>query len=146
MELKLASIMFKLRNSIRKGLVASVAFASSLRTPLFCQDEMLNLPSFPKLTPKLLEIDVTTEIDVFKSNLGNINSTFGHCSVENPTDSVDILEKASLPLVMKWGVVKHLMGVQNSDDIRKVQSALQGKVISVMQGMNLCICNVLFTD
>ena len=132
--------MFSLKSILRKSLVTSVALVSTCRTPLLCQDQIWNskgigLPNFQNITPSILESKVSSEIDSFKSNLAVVNSTFSASSLDRPQETVDILERSSMPLVKNWGIVKHLMGVQNSDEIRKVQSSLQGSVVGAMQGV-----------
>jgi Zn-dependent oligopeptidase len=46
---------------------------------------------------------------------------------------VEKLEKIQFPLAYSWGVVGHLMGVQNSDDLRKAHDTIQPQVIEVYQ-------------
>ena len=46
---------------------------------------------------------------------------------------VEKLEKIQFPLAYSWGVVGHLMGVKNSDDLRKAHDTIQPTVIEVYQ-------------
>jgi hypothetical protein len=47
--------------------------------------------------------------------------------------AVEDLEKIQAPLAYSWGVVGHLMGVKNSDDLRKAHDEAQPSVIEVFQ-------------
>jgi hypothetical protein len=49
--------------------------------------------------------------------------------------AVEYLEKIQAPLAYSWGVVGHLMGVKNSDDLRKAHDEAQPSVIEVFQGL-----------
>ncbi len=46
---------------------------------------------------------------------------------------VESMEKMQAPLSYSWGVVGHLMGVKNSDDLRKAHDAIQPAVIEINQ-------------
>jgi oligopeptidase A len=46
---------------------------------------------------------------------------------------VEELEKMDFPLSYSWGVVRHLMSVKNSDDLRAAHKTLQPSVIEVQQ-------------
>ena len=46
---------------------------------------------------------------------------------------IERLEAIQFPLSYSWGVMGHLMGVKNSDELRKAHDELQPKVIKTMQ-------------
>ncbi|KAJ1414611.1 peptidase M3A and M3B, thimet/oligopeptidase F, partial [Ochromonadaceae sp. CCMP2298] len=46
---------------------------------------------------------------------------------------IEALEKVQAPLAYSWGVVGHLMGVKNSDDLRAAHDKIQPSVIEVYQ-------------
>lgn len=46
---------------------------------------------------------------------------------------VEELERIQAPLSYSWGVVGHLMGVKNSDDLRKAHDAMQPEIIKAYQ-------------
>lgn len=46
---------------------------------------------------------------------------------------IEKLEKIQFPLSYSWGVVEHLMGVKNSEDLRKAHETLQPSVIETQQ-------------
>lgn len=48
---------------------------------------------------------------------------------------VEKLEKIQAPLAYSWGVVGHLMGVKNSDDLRKAHDALQPSIVQTHQSI-----------
>ena len=134
------TVMFTARKYLNKAIVASVA-VSTTRTPsAACQDQVwstkgLGLPNFKTITPSLLDSAVNKEIDVFKDSVSKIKTDFPKLSVQNPTKVVDELEKIAMPVTKDYGLVKHLMGVNNNEQIRDVQKVLQSKVVASMQGI-----------
>ena len=46
---------------------------------------------------------------------------------------IEKLEKITAPLQYSWGVVGHLMGVKNSDDLREAHDAMQPSVVEITQ-------------
>jgi oligopeptidase A len=46
---------------------------------------------------------------------------------------VEKLEEIQAPMSYSWGVVSHLMGVKNSDEIREVHKSMQPHVIEAYQ-------------
>lgn len=51
------------------------------------------------------------------------------------SEVVEELEKIQAPLGYSWGVVNHLMGVKNSDDLRNAHKSLQPSVVEAHQTM-----------
>lgn len=48
---------------------------------------------------------------------------------------IEKLEKIQAPLSYSWGVVGHLMGVKNSEDLRKAHDSMQPSIIEIYQQM-----------
>jgi len=135
--------MYSLRKStaFNKAIIASVAGVSTtMKTPpAYCHEQTWNskgyqLPKFSAITPPLLEKAVNRELSNFDTNLMSLNLEIERTCRDHPTAVVNALEKISTPLDKEWGLVSHLMGVQNSEEIRVVQKKLQQKVVKANQG------------
>jgi len=58
---------------------------------------------------------------------------------------VEAMEKVEAPVEYSWGVVNHLMGVKNSDDLRSAHGEMQGEVIkkTTKLGQSLAVYKAL---
>ena len=58
---------------------------------------------------------------------------------------VENLERIQFPLAYSWGVVGHLMGVKNSEELRKAHDTIQPSVIEIYQkiGQSQALYNAL---
>jgi hypothetical protein len=132
---------------LQKALFASAAGLSTLKmSPTYCQEQTwsakgFKLPKFSTITPTMLERAVDKELVRFEGNLASLNREIGRTCRDHPGAAVSALEMLTMPLEKEWGLVSHLMGVQNSDDIRSVHKTLQQKVIKAHQGVWLWYCS-----
>lgn len=105
--------------------------------------EISKLPKFREIEPVHVKPAVENNIKELKSNFKNfenvlLNPTSGEAwgkkRIEYDYESViDQLEAMSAPLGYSWGIVGHLMGVKNSDELRAAHDEMQSQVIEVYQ-------------
>jgi oligopeptidase A len=103
-----------------------------------------------KHVPLFEEIKTDDVLPAIESDLKTLKSAFAdfEALMKNPqegeawnqkrveydyTTVVEKLEKIQAPLSYSWGVVGHLMGVKNSDELRTAHSTMQPQVIEVYQ-------------
>lgn len=102
------------------------------------------LPLFNDIKPKhmlpAIQADLTdmnTQLSSFEKVLEdpqNLGESWGKKRVEYDFEGViERLEAIQFPLGYSWGVMGHLMGVKNSDELRKAHDELQPEVIKTMQ-------------
>jgi oligopeptidase A len=102
------------------------------------------LPLFKDIKPKhmlpAIQADLTdmnTQLSSFEKVLQdpqNLGESWGKKRVEYDFEGViERLEAIQFPLGYSWGVMGHLMGVKNSDELRKAHDELQPEVIKTMQ-------------
>ncbi|CAM9448036.1 unnamed protein product [Phaeothamnion confervicola] len=118
----------------------AVADAVKNDNPLLKQE---SLPLFDK-------IDASSVVPAIETLLSNLEQNFGELEkgLASPETgevwgkkrylydyetSVEALERIRAPLEYSWGVVGHLNGVKNSDELREAYQAMQPKVIQAMQ-------------
>ena len=126
--------MFLRRNFVKKALFASAAL-STARGTSFCQESLWNtnglgLPKFASVTTESMRANVERDLKDLQKEIASVDQLFANA---DSASLVDGLEKMSMPLEKDWGVVNHLMGVKNSDELREVHKALQGNVVETTQ-------------
>jgi oligopeptidase A len=85
------------------------------------------LPSFTSLAPSHIEPGIRTLSESVLAGLAAVEAN------ATPTweGTVAALEALTEPLFTAWGVVQHLMGVQNSPELRAAHDAVQKDVVQV---------------
>jgi oligopeptidase A len=140
--------MFISRTASRTAIKASFVSASVLSASFGYQSasftsscERLN-PLLSKNTlPKFSEIkysDVKPAVDI---DLNSLKSNFKKLEIEIAKNAksesypmvVEGLEKVQADLEYSWGIVGHLMGVKNSDELRSAHKEMQQPVIEAFQ-------------
>jgi oligopeptidase A len=125
--------------------VGAAATAAARVNPLL---EHQQLPKFQDL--KLSDYEpgmeatlksTTTDFRQHENKLKAPNATINYSNV------IEELEKIQAPLTFSWGVVGHLMSVQNNDDLRKIHDVIQPSVVKFNQelGQNKVIYDCLLT-
>lgn len=104
-----------------------------------------SLPLFTEIKSEHILPAVQEDLKTLKSNFQDFEAillnpqmgeAWGQRRVEYDYPSVvEKLEQMQFPLSYSWGVVGHLMGVKNSDDLRKAHDTIQPSVIEVHQKM-----------
>lgn len=103
-------------------------FASS--NPLLCHQ---TLPKFSKICPADVEPAVNACLAAAQSDFTVMESSFESGTAPNYASTIEALEILQFPLSYTWGVVNHLLGVKNSDELRKAHEAVQPHVIAFSQ-------------
>ena len=89
--------------------------------------------------PLFSAIDASHVLPAMEQDLASLKNDFAKLeeSVKSSDatyhDVVEKMEKIQFPLSYSWGVVSHLMGVKNSEELRKSHDLIQPKVIEVYQ-------------
>jgi oligopeptidase A len=104
--------------------------AASTLNPLSIKD---NLPLFEEL--KSVDVLPVIEEDLIFLSEGfkKLESDLANPKEVSYEEVVENLEKIQHPIGYSWGVVNHLLGVKNSDELRKSHETIQPKVIETYQ-------------
>lgn len=104
------------------------------------------LPNYADITPEHVEPAVTSELEKMKKEFSNLEQILDNPQKGEPWQSrrieydyamvVEALEKIGFPLSHSWGIVNHLMGVKNSDELRAAHEKLQKPVIEAFQSLS----------
>ncbi len=115
-------------DSVRK--VSSIAITN----PLLKKN---SLPLFKEITAIDILPAIQADLAQLKTDFSNLECSLSGKDTDkiefNYPNVVESMEKMQAPLSYSWGVVGHLMGVQNSDDLRKAHDEIQPAVIEINQ-------------
>jgi oligopeptidase A len=115
-------------DSVRK--VSSIAITN----PLLNKN---SLPLFKEITAVDILPAIQHDLSQLKTDFSNLECSLSGKATDkvefNYPNVVESMEKMQAPLSYSWGVVGHLMGVQNSDDLRKAHDEIQPAVIEINQ-------------
>jgi oligopeptidase A len=94
-----------------------------------------SLPAFSDIKVSDIDPSIQECVEKLKSDFNSIESNLRskQNTVINYQNTVEMLEKSTAPLDYSWGIVNHLMGVQNSDALRDVHKKLQPSVVQINQ-------------
>eukprot|EP00750_Incisomonas_marina_P013145 INCI17235.3.p1 GENE.INCI17235.3~~INCI17235.3.p1 ORF type:complete len:595 (-),score=127.98 INCI17235.3:2368-4152(-) len=91
------------------------------------------LPPFDMVQVEHIKPAVTTLLAQMHSDFEQLEGQLSKSITEGTTvgysDVVDAMEKIEAPVSSVWGIVQHLGGVMNSDELRAVEEELQGSVV-----------------
>jgi len=143
--------MFHLRSINGRSLVrgvgilscSTVVHADGSGNPLLLRDKT-GIPKFDKIKTSDVQpalqhqlVNLQTSFQHFEKTLQDptkLGSAWGRRRLEYDYEMViEENEKIQSELSSTWGVVGHLMGVKNSDDLRAAHDAMQGPVIETYQ-------------
>ena len=102
--------------------------------------EQTGLPKFdvidtPDVKPAVQAVLTNLDTD-FKSLETSLEEMREKGDTPKYEDVVEALEKVEAPVEYAWGVVGHLMGVKNSDELRAVHSEMQPAVVKTTQKLS----------
>jgi len=92
--------------------------------------EQTGLPLFGKIEPTHVKEAVMESLTRMESQFASLEGELSRDGASPDYAAVvEALEKLEAPLEYSWGVVGHLMGVKNSDELRAVHGEMQGEVV-----------------
>lgn len=101
------------------------------------------LPQFKQIDESLISSVIVNNLEQLKKDFSDfekslknpqMGESWGTRRIEYDYPTViEKLEKIQAPLAYSWGVINHLMGVRNSDGLRKVHETIQEEVVKVYQ-------------
>jgi oligopeptidase A len=106
---------------------AAEASAATLDNPLLQQD---SLPRFDTVAPENVTPAIEELLQRLDSEFTSLEGTLAAAEANVAyADVVEALERIEAPIEYAWGVVGHLMGVKNSDELRAAHGEMQPKVV-----------------
>jgi len=113
-----------------------------INNPLVVKD---SLPLFGDIKPEHMMPAISKDLKEMKSQLEKFETflknpqtgeAWGKRRIEyNFEGVIEELEKIQFPLTYSWGVMGHLMGVKNSEELRKAHDEIQPQVIALYQSI-----------
>lgn len=119
------------KNTLHHSQAKAREFSSS--NPLL---QHQHLPQFSKISSSDVEPALNDCLTAAMNDLSNVEDFFGTEAARQTTNYASIieaLETIQYPLSYSWGVVNHLTGVKNSDDLRKCHERVHPRVIAFSQ-------------
>jgi oligopeptidase A len=93
-----------------------------------------SLPKFAKISSSDVEPAMNECLAVAKADFINVETALGKgTQTQSYASTIEALEIIQYPMSYSWGVVNHLMGVKNSEELRKSHEAVQPNVIAFSQ-------------
>ena len=108
----------------------SIAIAEN---PLLKQD---GLPLFNKIDASHVKLAMSETLASMETEFANLEEKLATMKTPKYADIIEAMEMIEDPVEYAWGIVGHLMGVKNSDELRKVHGEMQGDVIKVSMKMS----------
>jgi oligopeptidase A len=88
------------------------------------------LPRFDAISPSHVEPGIRALLTQLGGAMDALEAASGEPGVDLWAEVVEALERIHDTLGFSWGVVGHLMGVQNSDALRQAHEAVQGEMVA----------------
>ena len=123
------------------GLTATLASGAAMDSanPLLNQR---GLPKFQSIAAKDVKPAMTKVLEDLQAGFEAAEESMRACAAKDASveelyeAAVEDLERISSPVSYAWGVVGHLMGVKNSDELRESHAAMQPEVVQRMQALS----------
>lgn len=113
-------------SSSRSATCVNSATSDVDQNALLVQD---SLPLFESIKSEQVVPAITTLLSEFKKNFASLEEKWS-TGANSYTETIEEMEKEKSKLSYAWGVVSHLNGVKNSDELRTARSAVQPEVVS----------------
>ena len=104
---------------LRGGSVRMSAAATQTRSALL---EQTGLPKFDEIETPSVKPAVQDVLANLETDFASLESKLDAMEAPTYADVMEELEKVEAPIEYAWGVVGHLMGVKNSDELREVRA------------------------
>jgi oligopeptidase A len=103
---------------------------SSTANPLL---DHTGLPRFDDITSQHVKSAIEENLVSLKADFASLEASVKAGKARDYSAVVEELERIQAPLSYSWGVVGHLMGVKNSDDLREAHQSMQASVVKQNQ-------------
>eukprot|EP00630_Chrysocystis_fragilis_P002382 CAMPEP_0197390318 /NCGR_PEP_ID=MMETSP1165-20131217/2321_1 /TAXON_ID=284809 /ORGANISM="Chrysocystis fragilis, Strain CCMP3189" /LENGTH=706 /DNA_ID=CAMNT_0042915793 /DNA_START=17 /DNA_END=2137 /DNA_ORIENTATION=- len=114
--------------SRRRGMMATIQMTATVEGERNALLEQESLPKFTRIESSQVVPGVTALLDRFEADVAQLESRLSS-SEKSYESTVEAAEKASAPVSYAWGVVGHLNGVKNSEELREAYAAMQPRVV-----------------
>ena len=116
------------RHSAATASRGAVRLAATASNPLL---EQKSLPLFDTIDATHVKPAISTALNQLEEQFEALEAALA--SQDDPTyaDVVEAMEVIEAPVEYSWGVVGHLMGVKNSDELRAAHGEMQPEVVKV---------------
>jgi len=118
---------------LRGGSVRMSATATQTRSALL---EQTGLPKFDEIETPSVKPAVQDVLANLETDFASLESKLDAMEAPTYADVMEELEKVEAPIEYTWGVVGHLMGVKNSDELREAHSEMQPAVVQTTQKLS----------
>lgn len=92
-----------------------------------------SLPKFTAISSSDVEPALNDCLAAAHSDFTDMEASFRVGKPASYDSTIEALETIQYPISYSWGVVNHLMGVKNSDDLRKAHETIQPNIIAFSQ-------------
>ena len=111
-----------------RGVMATIRMSATAEAPVGnALLEQESLPKFSRIESSQVVPGMTALLDRFEADVAALESAVEASASYETT--VEAAEKASGGVSYAWGVVGHLNGVANSDELREAYAAMQPRVV-----------------
>ena len=118
---------------LRGGALRLSSVATSEANPLLKFD---GLPRFDAIDASHVKPGVSETLAQLEEQFATLEQTLAENESPCYSDVVEAMERIEDPVEYAWGVVGHLMGVKNSDELRAAHGEMQGEVIKTTTKMS----------
>ena len=93
------------------------------------------LPRFNDITSEHVKPAIEQNLNSLKRDFARLEESVNSGKSTDYSSIVEEMERIQAPLGYSWGVVGHLMGVKNSDDLRDAHKSMQPAVVKQNQAL-----------
>ena len=111
---------------LRGGSRGAVSMGAVAENPLL---EQTGLPRFDLIDASHVKPGVQQTLSTLETSFADLEQKLSAKPSPSYADVVEAMEELEAPVEYSWGVVGHLMGVKNSDELRSAHGEMQGQVV-----------------
>ena len=109
-----------------RGGSRAMTMEAVMENPLLDQT---GLPKFDEIDASHVKPGVEKTLEALEAQFSELETNLAATSAPGYSDVIEAMEKIEAPVEYTWGVVGHLMGVKNSDELRAAHGEMQPAVI-----------------
>jgi len=126
-----SNVVARSESRTKSTVINMSATEASIKTnPLLSKSK---LPLFTEIKASDVQPAIEFNLNELSKNFESFESMVEKASPPSYPQVIEDLEKLQFPLARSWGVVSHLMSVQNSEPLRKSHDELQPKIVKTFQ-------------